>query len=249
MKYCVAFLIVLLFSCRSDPKLLQSSYRPSISNHYYFVDRNGNQFTCVELKDSLLTIYEFDLDIGAIQKCVIKSTKEESKGCNKCIVEHVFNSNSSDKNLFLDSLLNLDKPDFNSIIKSYSDNFGSLDSMAFWSKASLFLDSVIFDLSRDKYLLDYTYSSNKIDQYILIDRINLSKDIAIDKMGLPKLFFDIEIDKNGKIKYVEYNSWGKELYKDLIVEIKRILRIKSLKSYSILNYPINIKLQIGIIIR
>ncbi|MGN0002499.1 MAG: hypothetical protein ACI35V_03610 [Sphingobacterium composti] len=107
----------------------------------------------------------------------------------------------------------------------------------------------MFDLSRDKYLLDFTYSNQKVDQNISIDQWALSKNIGRDATSLPKLFFEVEIDKLGNIVAVDYNSWGKEIYKDLIVGLKPILFNKSLQPYSFLGYPVRVKMTVGVIIK
>ena len=111
------------------------------------------------------------------------------------------------------------------------------------------MDTATFDLQKDKFLLDYTYSSSHVDQNILLNVYDFTNYKSIDISRLPKLFFSVVINQSGEIVSVNYDSWGIEIYRDLIDEIKVILLKKSIKPYEILGYPINVKLDIGVIIR
>lgn len=243
-------ILFLLVACRSEPELSQYSKIPLISSLYYFAEDNSYQFSCVGLGDSVVAIYEYNPHLVTIQKCTIKNSNTRISSCYRYIGDSLLYSNLGEKYFnLLNFPFNINQLDVNSIFKFYNTRFVRLDSIEFWNRTSLFLDSIVFDLSRDKYLLDFTYSNQKVDQNISIDQWALSKNIGRDATSLPKLFFEVEIDKLGNIVAVDYNSWGKEIYKDLIVGLKPILFNKSLQPYSFLGYPVRVKMTVGVIIK
>lgn len=193
-----------------------------------------------------MNMYEFHTNKGLIKRCVYNSRSNETLNCKVNIMATLNYKDSVYHNHLI--VQNSQLENQSDIIDYYSNNCERIDSLKFWEKVSIFLDTVTMILPKDKFLVDQTYSSSSVDQSLVIDCSSLSKDISIEK-GLPRLFFNLIIDKNGDVKFVEYNSWGKDVYKDLIAETKKILLKKSIMPYEILGYPINVKLDIGVIIR
>jgi len=239
MKLILVLFITLVLSCTQDNKSISNNDRHVVDTLFYFF--NNYKYTSIIKKDSMLSTFAFDANVGLIRKCVFNPTGKEIPNCE------TYNSN----NLLLNDSIVRDRLLENEIdiIQYHSNNSEPIDSLKFWEAISVFLDSSTLVLPKHKFLLDQTYSSSSVDQSLVIDKINFTKNVAINKTCIPKLFFKVEINKLGDIVAVDYNSWGKEIYKDLIVEIKRILLTKSLKPYKILGYTVKVKMTVGIIIQ
>ena len=239
IKLILVLFITLVLSCTYDNKSISNNDRHLADTLFYFF--NNDEYTAIIKKDSLLRVYAFDANVGIIRKCVYNLTDKEIPNCETYISNNLLLKDSVVRDRLLENEID--------IIQYHSNNSEPIDSLKFWEAISVFLDSTTLVLPKHKFLLDQTYSSSSVDQSLIIDSINFTKNVAIDKSGIPKLFFDVIIDRNGAIRSVEYNSWGKDVYEDLIVEIKRILLTKATKPYKILGYPLKVKMTISVVIR
>ena len=104
----------------------------------------------------------------------------------------------------------------------------------------------------DSELLDSTHFNSRQDHpTIVLNVLDFKRNRTSNELSkLPKLFFHVNIDQEGNITDVEYNSWGTEIYKDIIADIKEILLSKSVYSDDVLQQPVKAKrLTLGVIIK
>lgn len=226
-------IIFLLLSCsNSRPNAIQSN-KVSVQ---YFSNKHKTQFFrlfCSKDECSL-----FGIDKKHFSRCWIQDTT--SVKYLECKTnKSADNELSKDRHDELKySLENFFKGDRNNLVIS--------DSITFWRHSSTLLDTSLFILPDDKDLLDFTYENQKVDQKVLINKLSLEGIKNLE--NIPTLFFDVCIDRRGKIVNVTYNSWGKSIYKKLIPAIEEELLKKAIRPYTILEYPISVKLPIGVVV-
>ncbi|GEM_PF-6342274 len=190
--------IPLLLSCNMDNKSITNNDSHVSDLQFYF--STGNEFIRLISKDSSMILYEFHANVGLVRKCVLNPVGKEIPNCEIYISD----------NLLLKDYVVHDRlvENLSEIIQYHNNNSERIDSLKFWQAVSVFLDTVTIVLPKDKFLVDQTYSSSSVDQSLVIDAINFTRNTAIHKSGIPKLFFDVIIDRNGAVRSVEYNSLG-----------------------------------------
>nr|HMU05034.1 hypothetical protein [Saprospiraceae bacterium] len=217
----------------------------------YYGDNKNGLFICVEKKDSLISVYEFFKNHGVIRKC--SNIEKDSMIGLKCedFGSLPINGLYLDNTVFLQQNSNKDYNTTDSLSLYYSSRFDILDSAMFWNEVGNMLDSFTFVLPKDKDLLDFSYSSSIYeDQTVVLRTLDFKGSTISNEFDrLPKLFFHVDIDQKGNITHVEYNSWGTEVYKNILGEIEKKLISRSIHNYQILQYPVKVKLPIGVVVK
>lgn len=235
-----------LFSACNDSRNNSSIQEVGLLSSSYYFDINNNLYTSIQERNNMLIIHKIDKTKGVINKCLITTNNEMSCALN--IEDLLLKRLMNYKQILLQHRFN-SLQDTSGHLYSYNTQYQQvIDSAKFWIEVSKVLDNTIFNFPKDKLVLDYTYAESNVYQSLVVSVNDLNKAIVIDKLGFPKLFFDVTTDQQGYIKDVDYNSWGKEVYKDLIIDLTKILKTKSMRMYKILDYPVNMKLTIGVII-
>ena len=240
MKYVfnLFILISLQWSCSNRGENTMDSIARNVE---YFSNKDNSRFIRLFSKNDRLVLFEIDKNKNQIIKCVeVDSSPEKLLGCRAFYINYsksIGNRHSAD---MLSFEINLNE---------FRNDLKFTDSVYYFNNLSILLDSSYLILPYDKDLLDFTYTETQVDQKILIKKLSLGNDYNSNNLGeIPTLFFDVQIDKEGKIISVEYNSWGSSSYMDLLPIIEKHLLNKVIKSYSVLCHSVSVKLKIGVVI-
>lgn len=237
---------------KSDLVLNKSSSSRAIENINYFADSGRGLFVRMEKKDSLISIYEFIKKTGQIRKCATN----EKNGMVDLDFE-TYGDGNAIKNVedtvggYEQTIIPDGKHETDSLFSYYHAHLQLLDSATFWHEVGSILDSFTLLLPRDQHLLDAHYPKSKYEKpTLIVNALDFDRNITLKELKhVPRLLFDVKIDQTGRIKAVEYNSWGGAAYGKFIDEVKDILLTKSIPSYKILRYPVNGELQIQVVFK
>lgn len=132
-------------------------------------------------------------------------------------------------------------------IERLRKNIIKIDSNSFYKRLIAIFDAKQFDLSKDWKSIDQTYlvvKPNPVEFPI--------HRIAINAKEFPRnmtasLFFKIVVDNFGKITQVQYDGW-KNQPKELIENVSKELKSKTIQPYTILHKPIKVSVPVKVVL-